>query len=142
MPSRVRKIEDRIHYVKCTAGLLQKGHVTQRTSLHKFHKKLKIAGVIYDSFLRITSFLRSEGDPPVCISKFDSPMYKMVMEAWDEQQFIGWDKILKFRISSKWGRAYGMIYGNNPHTRHEKNFTSEVWVSKTIRGFLRFSLGL
>ena len=35
-----------------------------------------------------------------------------------------------------------MFYGNNPHTRHEKHFTEQVWVAKVIAGLLRFTLGL
>ena len=64
------------------------------------------------------------------------------MEAWEEQRLIGWDQILKGRISTKWGKAQGLFYGNNPTTRKEKHFTAEVWVSKTIASLLRFTLGL
>ena len=63
-------------------------------------------------------------------------------EAWEEQRAIGWDQILKGRISSKWGKAQGMFYMSNPTTRQEKYLTPEVWTRKTIAALLRFTLGL
>ena len=49
-----------------------------------------------------------------------------VQEAWAEQQLIGWDHILYGRLSSKWGQAQGIFYGNIPGARIEKYFTREV----------------
>ena len=86
--------------------------------------------------------LREGGEPPSFVNCFASPMDNLVKEAWEEQHLIGWDQLLKGRISSKWGKAQGLSYGNNLHTRHEKHFTEQVWVAKVIASLLRFTLGL
>ena len=76
------------------------------------------------------------GGEPVWRQLFDSPIDIVVREAWEEQRAIGWDQILKGRISSKWGQAYGMFYMSNPTTRKEKYLSKEVWTSKTIAELL------
>ena len=57
--------------------------------------------MVYDAFLRMTSFLRSNADSPVCISNFESHMDTIVIAAWEEQRIICCDQILKRRISTK-----------------------------------------
>ena len=69
-------------------------------------------------------------------------MDTMVKNAWKEQTLIGWDQILKGRISSKWGIAQAIFYGNNEETRAEKDFNLGVWNVKTIGSLLSFTLGL
>ena len=77
-----------------------------------------------------------------CISHFESPTDTLVKEAWEEQSLIGWDQVLKGRISTRWGNSQGLFYGNNPTTRKAEHFTEAVWVTKTIASLPRFTLGL
>ena len=73
---------------------------------------------------------------------FDSPIDKVVKDAKKDYIEIGWDQILKGRISFKLGKAQGMFYWNNPDTRKKKHLSTEVWVGEIIAGLLGFILGL
>ena len=141
-PAGCGEQEGRLHFVMCTAAAMRKSQQQRLDEFKKVQKGLKTAGVIYHSLLRILQYLREGGDPPSFVNYFESPMDNLVKEAWAEQRLIGWDQILKGRLSSKWGKAQGMFYGINHHTRHEKHFTEQVWVAKVIASLLRFTLGL
>ena len=66
----------------------------------------------------------------------------MLVKAWGEQQSIGWDQILKGRLSNSWGKAPIMFYMDNPDTRECKHFSAQVWMVKTIGSLLDLTLGL
>ena len=68
---------------------METGYKKRKIEFQKNHKKLKTAGVIYDALLRIISYLKKGGENPVWRQLFDSPMDKVVKEAWDEQRAIG-----------------------------------------------------
>ena len=40
-PAGCKKIEKRLHYIECTAGDLQKGHIKRRTEFSKEHDRLR-----------------------------------------------------------------------------------------------------
>ena len=135
-------VEGRLHFVHCTAGQMKAGQRVCLGKFHKVHKKLKMAGIIYNSLLSILLYFKDGGEPPRFLQQYESSMDTMVEKAWKEQKLIGWDQILKGRISSKWGIVQAIFYGNNEETRAEKHFTLDVWNAKTIGSLLSFTLGL
>ena len=53
----------------------------------------------------ILESLHTGNYPPVLVMYFDSEIEQLLTQVWVEQRQIGWDQILKGRISSKWGDA-------------------------------------
>jgi hypothetical protein len=121
---------------------MDKENNERRGIFHKAHKKLKTAGIVYDSFGKILGFLRRGGSKPTFRSRFTSRIDTIFREAWEEKEMIGWEQILYGRISSKWGQAQELFYDSNPDTRLVKYYSGEVWVYKTIGSFLLHTLGL
>ena len=90
------------------------------------YAKLRTAKDIYDSFIRISITLRYGDAPPSTITYFESDIDNMVNKAWVDQRAIGWDQILKGRISKYWGQAQGLYYQNNPATRGNVYFSAAL----------------
>ena len=135
-------METRLHYIQCTVGDLQKRHIKRMIEFSKDHKRLRTVKIIYDTFLRIMRLLQNGVTPPDLISNFDYEMDRMIMAAWREYKAIGWDQILKGRLSKKWRIAQWMYYHANPDTRECKYFNDEVWIAGTIMSFVDSTLGL
>ena len=92
--------------------------------------------------MRIFSALRCGDSPPSCVTHFESELDKRVQMAWKEQREIGWDQILKGRLSRHWGEAQGMFYNNSPKTRGNLGFSGKLWAAATVTSLLDFSLNL
>ena len=60
-PAGCGESDNRLHYIKCKAPRMDKSHNERRGIFLKAHKKLKTAGIIYDSFKKILGFLRRGG---------------------------------------------------------------------------------
>ena len=67
---------------------------------NKAHVKLCTAQVVYHAMTGILDALR-EGHEPMLETHCESDIAGVVREAWLEQKMIGWDQILKDRISTK-----------------------------------------
>ena len=124
-PAGCGRSESRIHFIQCTARHLQAGHIKRREEFRQVHKKLRTAKVIYEGFMRILSALRCGDSPPSKVTHFESELDDKVQMAWKEQRKIGWNQILKEKLSKQWGEAMGMFYKNSPETRGKLCF----WVS-------------
>lgn len=55
--------------------------------------------VVYEGFMHILISLRCGDSPPSKVAYFESDIDKGVQKAWIGQREIGWDQILKDRIS-------------------------------------------
>lgn len=66
----------------------------------------------------------------------------MIQKAWIDQWVIGWDQLLKGRISKYWGVAQGLFYENSPHSKGKVYFSSKSWTAATVWSLLNFSLHL
>ena len=106
-----------MHFIQCTARHLQVGYIKRRREFKHTHGKLRTAKVIYEGFMHNFIPLRRGGTPPSNVTHFDSKIDKLVQRAWEEQKAIGWDQMLKGRISKYWGLAQGLYYRNNPDTK-------------------------
>ena len=100
--------------------MLKNGHTKHQIMFKADHDKIRTAKVIYDTIMSIISSLRHGTKTPKIITYFDSGIDRMVNEAWEEQRAIGWDQILKGRLSSKWGKAQEIYYHQNAITRDSK----------------------
>ena len=67
--------------------------------------------------MRIFSALRCGDSPPSRVTHFESELDDNVQMAWKDQRKIGWDQILKGRLSKQWGEAQGMFYKNSLETK-------------------------
>ena len=134
--------ESRIHFIQCTAKHLQAGHIKRREEFKRAHGKLKTAKVVYQAMMRIFNSLRCGDAPPSVLSYFASDIDIEVQKAWTEQKKIGWDQILKGRLSKHWGRAQSLYYAHNPETRGNLGFSGTLWAAATVQSLLKFSLAL
>ena len=146
MISCARLDVDRLRHV-CTLFSAQPGTYNPITLsgggiFKKKHAKLRTAKVIYDCFMRIFIAFRCGDAPPSSPTYFDSEIDTLVNKAWAEQRTIGWDQILKGRISKYWGQAQGLYYRNNPDTRGNVYFSTSLWSAATVRSMLDFILHL
>ena len=105
------------------------------------HVKIRIAKVIYDALQTMIYYLR-HGTTPTLLSHFNSEIDRMLKQAWDEQKAIGWDQILKGRLSGKWEKAQEIYYHHNVITRASKLYTKRTWTIKTIQSLYDFTLGI
>jgi len=101
--------ESRMHFIQCTARNLQAGYIKRREEFKRVHCKLKTARVIFEVFMIICISLRCGDAQPSRVTHFDSDLDKVVQKAWEEQWEIGWDHIIKDRLSKYWGIAQGMF---------------------------------
>ena len=92
--------------------------------------------------MRIFIAIRCGDVPPTSPTYFVSDIDTLVKKAWEEQKAIGWDQILKGRISTYWGKAQGLYYRSNPDTRGSVYFSASLWSTATVRSMLDFSLHL
>ena len=106
------------------------------------HKKLRMATVLYTALQSIFDYLRIWGEESTLALHYDSAFDRTLTMAWKEQRAIGWDQLLKGRLSSGWGKAQDIYYRENPDTSTKKHFTAQVWMVKTIGSLLDFTLGL
>ena len=141
-PAGCGEAESRMHFIQCQAPHLHASHIKRREEFRRVHGKLKTEKVIYERFMRIFISLRMGDAPPSPATHYDSALDMMVQRAWDEQRDIGWDQILKGRISKYWGMAQAMFYSNSPHIRGKQCFSGTLWAVKTVRSLLNFSLDL
>ena len=81
--------------------MLENGHIEHQIISRVAHGKIRTAKVIYDAIMSILSFLRHVTKSPKIIKHFNSGIYQMVNEVWEEQQAIGWDQILKRQLNSR-----------------------------------------
>ena len=58
-PAGCGECDNRLHYIQCKAPKIDKANNERQGKFHKAHKKLKTAGIIYDSFKKYLGF--SEG---------------------------------------------------------------------------------
>ena len=98
--------------------------------------------MLYIALQSIFDFLRGGGEEPKLALYYDSAFDRTLTKAWREQKAIGWDQLLKGRLSSGWGKAQDIYYRENPHTNTKKHFSAQVWMVKTIGSFLDYTMGL
>ena len=103
-------VESRIYFIQYKASHSQERHNTRYTELRRVHRRLKSDKVIYEGLLRIMCIIWCEEALPSNIIHFDSVLDEIMHLAWAEQRAIGWDQILKDRLSKNWGKAQGMFY--------------------------------
>ena len=108
-PAGCGKWESRMHFIQCTDRHLQAGHIKRREEFKQIHKKLRTAKVIYEGFMRMFSALRCGDSPPSRVTYFESELDERVQLAWRDQRKIGWDQILKGRLSKHWGGGSGDV---------------------------------
>ena len=106
------------------------------------YARLRTAKVIYDSFMRIFIALKCGYAPPSAIIYFEFDIDNMINKVWVDQRTIGWDQILKGRVSKYRGQVQCLYYQNNPATRGNTYFSSLLWSAITLRILLDFSLHL
>ena len=98
--------------------------------------------MIYNPLQSILNYLRGGGEAPTLVQHYDSSFDRTLILAWEEQRAIGWDQILKGRLSSGWGRAQNIYYRDNPETCTKKHCSMQVWMVKPIGSLLDFTMGL
>ena len=114
--------ESRTHFTLCKATHLQASHINRREEFRQTHGKPKPAKVIYEAFMRIFISLWLGDALPRSVTQFDSAIDRMVQNAWGVKRDMGWEQILKGRISKHWRAAQDMFYNNSPYTRGKENF--------------------
>lgn len=80
--------------------------------------------MIHGALWIIINVLRDGDDEPSMPGYIDLDFDRMVAKVWSKQQLIGWDYLLKGRISSRWGMAQGIYYSVNTDTRDRKHFST------------------
>ena len=131
-----------MHFIQCTAGHLQTGYMKRREEFKIGNEKLRTAKVIYEGFVRIFSSLQCSNTPPSKVIYFESDLDELLQRDWVEQREIGWDQILKGRLSRSWGIAQVIFYKKCPETRGQMRFSSKIRAAATVRSLLDFSLNL
>ena len=105
-------------------------------------QRLKTCLPLLRSFKRIFGAIRHSYDiiikPPYC----NDPLGRLLSQAWDDQERIGWIQLFKGRLSKLWGEAKHLFYSQNPSTTGRHHFNKNLWMDKTIIGLLDFSLGM
>ena len=66
----------------------------------------------------------------------------IIARAWEEQEEIGWEQLVKGRISKKWGMAQNIYYQSHPDLRNQKRYSQKSWEKRTIKSLVEISLGL
>ena len=97
------QVESRMHLIQYTATHLQSSHVKRREEFKQAHTQIRTTKVIHEAFVCIFSLLLRGDTPPFDITYFASNIEKIVQKAWTNQRAIGWDQVLKGRISKYWG---------------------------------------
>ena len=102
--------------------------------------RLKTVKIISDAFGKIMGYLQRGQGQPRFVQQFDTDMDRMIQKAWNEQDNIGWENMLKGSLSKKWGQAQAEYYELNPHTRDSKKYSGESWTRIIIKAFLDYTL--
>jgi hypothetical protein len=105
------------------------------------HAGLHTAKPIYDIMLNILKFIRTD-ETPILVNHFESDMDRTIKEAWEEQKKIGWEQVLKGRLSSKWGVAQALYYSSNVLLNESFKYTGDIWMEKTVGSFIDMTLGM
>ena len=90
--------------------MLKNRHTKHQIIFKAAHGKIRTVKVIYDAIMSILSFLFHGTKTPKLITRFDSRIDWMVIEAWEEQQSSGWYQIFRGKLSSKWGKYQEIYY--------------------------------
>ena len=131
-----------MHYIQCTSPLMEEGKKLIQRKFKESQLRLKTATVICDAFSAILGYLRRRTGQPQLTSYFETELGTMVRDAWKEQEAIGWENILKGRLSKKWGYVQAKYYQLNPHTSDSKKYSGESWMRKTVKALLQYTLGM
>ena len=123
-PTGCGQMEEKLHFVTCQAPILVQAQHRRRDAFTLVHKKLRTATVIYTALQSILNYLRVGGEEPTLALHYDSTFDRTLIMAWGEQRAIGWDQILKGRLSSGWGKAQDIYYRDNPYTSTKKHFSA------------------
>jgi hypothetical protein len=140
-PTGCGLVETRQHYMRCTAPTLGASYSQLHMAFKRKHAGIHTAKPIYDIMLKILKFIRTD-EAPVLVTHFESDMDRTIKEAWEEQKEIGWDQVLKGRLSSKWGVAQAMYYSSNVLLNASFQYTGETWMEKTVGSFIDMTLGM
>ena len=92
---------------------MKKSHQKYTQIFHHTHAKLKTAKLIYDALESIIGAMQTGDKTPTLLLHYDPPIDRAVRVAWESQRAVGWENILKGRISKLWGNAQALYYKNN-----------------------------
>ena len=107
------------------------------------YKRHRTASAIFTAFLNIIHHLCHQSRNPLPFRpQFGSQFDKVLLEAWVEQERIGWGQLMKGRLSKKWGEAQQIYYQMNPDTKRVKYFNQKAWIKASIQAFIDMSLGM
>ena len=134
--------ETRLHYLCCNVPSMKKAHQKHKEIFHHTHAKLKTAKVIYDALESIIGAIQKNDKTPTLLLHYDSPIDRAVRAAWKSQRTIGWENILKGRISKLWGKVQALYYENNILLHDSKQYLESGWMSETVGSFIDLTLGL
>ena len=140
-PTGCGQLETRQHYMRCTAPTLGASYSQLHLAFKRTHVGLHTAKPIYDIMLYILKCIRTD-ETPILVQYFESDMARATQEAWMEQQKIGWEQLLKGRLSSKWGAAQALYYSSNALLNDSFKYTGDIWMAKTVGSFIDLTLGM
>ena len=63
----------------------------------------------------------------------DDEMGRQLERAWSQQQLIGWDNMVKGRLSVHWATIQESYYRSHPDIRHMQTFTGFGWATGVIK---------
>ena len=128
-----------MHFVSCQDPVLFRLNTAAVNNLVKTMQKVRTAGIISCVFQNIIGALRKEKEPIEPIWKQDE-MGEMGALAWQEQSQIGWDHMLKGRLSKTWGRMQQWYYRQHPELRDKKGLTGAGWMVRMINSLTTMTL--
>ena len=97
--------ETRHYFISCTDPQATLSFRKRLDVFKGVHKRHRTASAIFTAFSNIIHHLRHRSRNPLPFRpQFGSNFDKILLEAWVEQERIGWGQLMKGRLSKKWGR--------------------------------------
>ena len=132
-------MEDHLHFLACSDPVLYRLNTQAVNKVVRTMVRLKTAGVLTGIFKRVIGAMRAGMSPAPFLPK-DDKLGRLIGQAWKEQQTIGWDNMVKGRLSSKWALVQEAYYRSNPDTKTKKTFSGIGWATGMIKALMSMLL--
>ena len=111
-PACNKEYEGHLHFLRCTDPVLRRLNTMAINTILTTMKKLKTAGVIATLLKQIIFSLRDGTMPSPFVGK-QNHLGTILQQAWIEQEMIGWQNMLKGRLSKQWRIGQEYFYRSN-----------------------------